>query len=563
MGRTRTSAHLIHEILKIHTTSFGMPRSPQTPSHDAFAVQTHGETVVAVLADGAGEARGAGEAARKIVKSLMTNYPARPATWPPQKALTEFTKLINRTLYHDSLARFGAPELISTLSVAVIEGDKLYGLNVGDSRVYLARGGKISQLSNDHVADDTKFKHVLNRAIGLAPEVEPHFFEMDLADGDVALLCSDGVSNVLDDDTLRTKLGRRCAARALVVDARDKATPETLDDMSAIVLDVAETGKLKAVSELPLDIPASLKRGDVLDGFTLVKAFQHNDRVWLATRDGQRFTLKFAPLEARDNEAVLHQFVKEAWNATRLAAEFFAKAFVPENASTRCYAMEFIEAPSLKTLLGSRRLSVDEAITLGKFLLGAAQYLLRFDLVHGDIKPENILVLSGYDSVHFKLVDFGSATEIFSITTRAGTPSYLAPERFHEALIAERTEIFAIGVTLFEALTNAFPYGEIERFQTPHFHPPKRPATLNSNIPPWLESLLLHAVCADASARYQNYSEMLFDLEHPEKVEPFHHHGSTWIERDPVRFYRTAFFTALALAIYLAIKLLCAGVRFP
>jgi serine/threonine protein phosphatase PrpC len=540
-----------------------MPRSQNAPSHDAFAVQSRDETVIAVLADGAGAARGAGEAAQKIVKSLMTNYSARPATWLPQKALTEFTKLINRTLYHDSLARFGAPELVSTLSVAVIEGDKLYGLNVGDSRVYLARGGELSQLSNDHVADDTKFKHVLNRAIGLAPEVEPHCFEVALADGDMALLCSDGVSNVLDDETLKTKLGRRCAARALVTNARDNATPDKLDDMSAIVLDVAETGRLKAVSELPLEIPTALNRGDVIDGFTLVKPFQHSDRVWLATRDGQRFTLKFAALEARDNEAVLHQFVKETWNATRLDADFFVKAFVPENATTRGYAMEFIEAPSLKTLLGSRRLSVDEAIALGKFLLKAAQYLLRFDLVHGDIKPENILVLSGYDSVHFKLVDFGSAREIFSTTTRAGTASYLAPERFHESPISERTEIFAIGVTLFEALTNAFPYGEIERFQTPHFHAPKHPAAQNPNIPPWLESLLLHAVCADAPARYQNYSEMLFDLEHPEKVAPFHHQDTTWIERDPLRFYKTAFFVALALAVYLAIKLLCAGVHFP
>ena len=58
-------------------------------------------------------------------------------------------------------------------------------------------------------------------------------------------------------------------------------------------------------------------------------------------------------------------------------------------------------------------------------------------------------------------------TEFFSVTSRAGTASYLAPERFQEAPISERTEIFAIGVTLFEALTQAFPFGEIERFQTP------------------------------------------------------------------------------------------------
>ena len=123
--------------------------------------------------------------------------------------------------------------------------------------------------------------------------------------------------------------------------------------MSAIVLDIEETGKLKAVSAQPLEIPTTLTKGDVIDGFTLVRPFQHSDRAWLATRDGQRFTLKFAPLEARDNEAVLNQFVKETWNATRLQAGFFPRAFVPEKNTTRCYAMEFIEAPSLKALLRS------------------------------------------------------------------------------------------------------------------------------------------------------------------------------------------------------------------
>jgi serine/threonine protein kinase len=280
------------------------------------------------------------------------------------------------------------------------------------------------------------------------------------------------------------------------------------------------------VSELPLEIPVSLHKGDVIDGFALVKPFQHSDRVWLATRDGQRFTLKFAPIEARDNDAVLTQFVKETWNATRIEAEFFVKAFVPENATKRFYAMEFIEAPSLKMLLGSRRLAVDEAIALGKFLLKAGQYLLQLDLVHGDIKPENILVLSGYDSLQFKLIDLGSATEVFSITSRAGTPSYLAPERFHGAPICERTECFSIGVT-------------------------------------WLESLLLRTVAIEPERSYQNYSEMLFDIEHPSKVEPFHHKDAPLLERNPLLFYKAGFFILLALALYLLLKLIAAGVPLP
>ncbi|HTL15730.1 MAG TPA: bifunctional protein-serine/threonine kinase/phosphatase, partial [Patescibacteria group bacterium] len=515
------------------------------------------ETVIAALADGAGLSQAAREAAERAVRSLVNNYETRPRSWAPQKALTEFTARINRMLHQDSLSRFGEPELITTLSVAVIEGDRLYGLNVGDSRVYLARQGGLTRLSMDHVVQGHGFNHVLERALGLAPEVEPHLFEAELQDGDVALLCSDGVSNALDEACLKDKLKSRSAARSIVSEAQERAATDTADDLSAIVLDIQTTGKLRAQEALPLKIPARLRRGDVIDGFVLKRAFQHSDRVWLATRDQQEFTLKFAPVEARDNEEFAHLFVKETWNATRLQdRRFFPRAFVPEEATQRYYAMEFIEAPTLSTLLRSRRLAIDEVVALGKFLLSACQYLLGYDLVHGDLKPENILVVSDFHGIQFRLVDFGNVTEIFSLTSRAGTATYLAPERFHEAPISERTEVYAIGVVLFQSLTRAFPFGEIERFQTPRFHSAKRPTALNPNVPPWLEAVLLRALSPRPERRYQNYSEMLFDLEHPEQVAAFHAENLPLLERDPLLFYRTGFFVLLVVVIALLVLLL-------
>jgi serine/threonine protein phosphatase PrpC len=542
--------------LKVNLTSYGLPKQDGAESDDSFAVKAWDETVIAVLADGAGAALDAREASTRIVKSLVSNYTVRPTSWSPQKALAEFTRIINHTLHHESLARHSAPEMISTLSVAVIEGNRLFGLNVGDSRVYLSRSGQLSQLSHDHVVNDRTFSHVLQRAIGLSAEVEPHCFTTELQDGDVALLCSDGVSNVLNEELLAKKLAHRTPARAIVQHARELATEETLDDASAIVIDIAETGKLRAVSQLPLSIPEKLRKGDIVDGYELVRPFQHSDRVWLATKDGQRWTMKFAPLEARDNEAVLHLFVKEAWNATRLHSEFFVEAFVPENATARYYVMEFVEAPSLKMLLASRRLAIDEAVELGRFLVEASTHLLRLDLVHGDIKPENILVISDYDRVRFKLIDMGSATEIFSVTTRAGTASYLAPERFHGTPISERTEIFSIGVTLYQALTGAFPYGEIERFQTPVFGHAKAPTRLNANIPPWLEALILRCIVVDPERTYQQYSELAFDLANPAKVEPFFRPDASLLEKNPLLFYKTGFFVLLALVLCLLAKLL-------
>ena len=143
--------------------------------------------------------------------------------------------------------------MITTLSVAVVEGDRLYGLNVGDSRVYLARDRRLIRLSEDHVAEMPGLHHVLGRAIGLAPDVHPHIFEQKLEDGDIALLCSDGVSSALDDRLLADNLCRRSIARSIVCAAREKATPETIDDTSAIVLDIENTGESQSGEPVAAD----------------------------------------------------------------------------------------------------------------------------------------------------------------------------------------------------------------------------------------------------------------------------------------------------------------------
>jgi serine/threonine protein kinase len=163
-------------------------------------------------------------------------------------------------------------------------------------------------------------------------------------------------------------------------------------------------------------------------------------------------------------------------------------------------------------------------------------------------------VLKESENLRFKLIDFGSINEIFSVTSRAGTPSYLAPERFRGAPCTERTEVFALGVIFYEALTGAFPYGEIEPFQTPVFGAARRPAVINSNVPPWLEAVALRAVAVKPEQRYQSFSEMKFDLEHPAKVRPFFDSSAPLLERNPVLFYKIAFAVSVALNLFLLFR---------
>ena len=104
---------------------------------------------------------------------------------------------------------------------------------------------------------------------------------------------------------------------------------------------------------------------------------------------------------------------------------------------------------------------------------------------------------------------------------------------------SERTELFAIGVTLYEALTGTYPYGEIERFQTPRFDSqPRRVVRLNPLVPDWLDSIILRAIESDTERRYQNFSEISYALAHPAQVVPHHPKDSPLLERNPVQFYK-------------------------
>jgi len=537
--------------MKVQSTAHGAPRRPGSVSEDAFRVHHGDGRVIAVLADGLGSSKAGGAAARRAVDMLVDYYLARPQAWSPRRALGEFVAQINRVFHLESELLHGSPELLCTLSAVALEGGRLYGFNVGDSPVYLWRKNSLRLLSQTHACVQPGMEHVLTRAVGLETSVEPALFECDVEDGDTVVLCSDGVSTALSIETISALLPRRAAARTLVAAALEVSdkNPELADDTSAVVLEIEQRGWNRTEDARPFEILPPLHAGDHIDDYQLVRSLQEGDRVWLARRDdGASHVLKFPPSEASSDEARADAFLRELWRASRIDSADFARALTSTRGSLRYYAMEFIDAPTLRESLKKNPLRVEDTVELGRFLLRSGQFLLSRDLVHGDLKPDNILVL-GDTPPRFQLIDFGSAAELFSVTSRAGTPSYLAPERFHGAPLSERTEIFAIGVTLYEALTRTYPYGEIERFQTPRFdHTPRRPTRLNPAIPPWLEAILLRALTPDATHRYQHFSEMAYDLDHPETVAPYTRRDAALIERDPLRFYKL-----LSLVLFLIV----------
>jgi len=538
----------------IQTSGFSLAKQKELTGDDFYEVKVFDDIVVSVVCDGVGSADEGAQAAKRVTRHLVNNFKNRPAAWSIEKSIKKFITSINTILYQESMDNYERPELITTVAIVVIEGERIYGANVGDSRVYLYRNSKLNQLSYDHSMQEKGYENVLTNAIGLSNDVEIYYFENNLQKDDYVLLCSDGLYTLMQDELLAKHL--LYGAYSLVKKASTLSSDNLPDDTTAVVINIKKTDEITVLKNLNLTIPKTLKKGTCIDGFTLIHSLIQNDRTWLCKKKEQTYVIKFAPKEAINESVILDLFVKEVWNAKRLKAGFFPKTIVPKKRTARYYIMTYLEGVNLKEYLKKRALGIDEALTLAKTLLKMSQFLLKYDLVHGDIKPENIIVIQRDGKKIFKIIDFGSITEVYSTASKVGTPSYLAPERFKQSAINEKTEIFAIGVTLFEALTGKYPYGEIEPFQTPTFKQPKLPSKFNNNIPSWIESIILRSISIDETLRYEHYSNMLYELENANKVKPFFDKNTPILQRDPLTFYKYGFFILLILNFYLFLQIM-------
>jgi len=544
------------ESSNIKYTGFSLAKRQELKGDDFYAVKTIGDLTVAIVCDGVGSATEGAQAAKRTTQHLMNNFKIRPKSWSIEKSIKTFIESINSILYKESQIDYESSELVTTLTIIVIHGNRLYGANVGDSRVYLFRDNKLTQLSSDHAMDEEGYENVLTQAIGIDKEVELYYFENLVEKDDKILLCSDGLYNVLEDKILKEKIP--LGAHSLVKKASKLEEDNLPDDTTAVVVEILKADERLTMRRQKLDIPETLKKDQIIDGYKLIKPLIQNERTWLVHKKTKDYVMKFAAFESKEDEALLDLFVKEAWNAKRLKANFFPKAVIPKTRTKRYYVMQLFHGEDLDQYLTHKQLTIDDSIELASTLLKMSQFLVKYDLVHGDIKPPNIMIAKDDDeNLEFKIIDFGSITEIFSTDSQAGTPSFLAPERFLNESISESTEVFSIGVTLYLALTGKYPYGEIEPFQNPTFKEAKAPSFYNKNIPNWLDSVILRSIAIEKKQRYSHYSEMNFELVHPEKVKPYFIKDAPLITKSPLVFYKRAFmlmtFINFAL-IYLLLK---------
>lgn len=187
--------------------------------------------------------------------------------------------------------------------------------------------------------------------------------------------------------------------------------------------------------------------------------------------------------------------------------------------------MEYIEGESLHSCLARAPLPADEAARLGAALATAVHDLHRQEVIHLDLKPANVLYRPEGEAV---LIDFGLARHAHfpdlveeEFHKPVGSSAYISPEQVIGNRCDPRSDLFAIGVILYQLCTGRLPFGEptsLSGFRRRLYLDPPPPRQLVPDLPAWMQEIILHCLEVDADQRYNTAAQIAFDLTHPGQV---------------------------------------------
>jgi beta-lactam-binding protein with PASTA domain/predicted Ser/Thr protein kinase len=224
---------------------------------------------------------------------------------------------------------------------------------------------------------------------------------------------------------------------------------------------------------------------------------------------------------AQDKEFV-ERFRREAQSAAGLQHPNVVSIFDRgEFRDTYFIAMEYVDGPQLKDLVRGG-MSTKEAIDFTRQVLNAARFAHRKGIVHRDLKPQNVLI---DDEGRARVADFGIArgesSDITATGSVMGTAQYLSPEQAQGKETTPRSDIYSIGVILYEALTGRVPFqgdSAVAVALKQVSETPRRPSAINPNVPPALDAVVMRALAKDPEARFRDADAFLKALDAAERA---------------------------------------------
>ncbi len=519
--------------------------------------------MVAALADGVSGAKGGRIAAELAVRTLIEGFYDQPDTIGPAAAVARVMTPFNRWLHSMGQAdtmRHAA----TTFTAFVLKGRRGHVLHVGDSRAWHFRDGRLTVLTQDHTRSKPEQQHILYRAVGIEERLRLDHHEITLEPHDRLLLTSDGVHGTLSDKRIATLLSARRSAEAdaaaLVEAALDGGSQ---DNASAILIDVValpapdHDAIAGDVARLPILPPPD--EGQSIDGFRLDSLLSDGryTRLFRAIdiASGETVAIKFPKPALLSESGARLAFAREILVGSRVSSPFVGGVIaVPAERQTRLYGVQpFHEGQTLEARMGGH-VGLEEGLKIAVGITRAVAALHRLDIIHRDIKPDNVMLTA----TGLKLIDLGVArlprVDEFAASEVPGTPSYLAPEMFSGNAGDQATDQFALGVTLWRLFAGRFPYGESEAFSRPRFGALEVPSRSRADLPAWLDATLMRCVAVDPGERFADVVELLRALEGGAAVARNRLKPLPLIERHPVRFWQ-GLCALLAVALIAALTI--------
>ena len=274
----------------------------------------------------------------------------------------------------------------------------------------------------------------------------------------------------------------------------------------------------------------SLHSGDQLDHYRIENLVARSGMasIFRGTdlRDGRPVAIKVPHPEAEGDPVLFDRFHREEEIGSTLDHPGVMKVTAEDGRSQLYMVMEWVEGRLLREILTEKKkLPPERAVKIAIGICDALDYIHSHGVVHRDLKPENIMVDA---EDHIKLIDFGIAGQagarrltFAKFSQTLGTPDYISPEQIKGKRGDARTDIYSLGVMLYEMLTGKVPFRGPNAFAIMNdrlLNNPVPPREVNPEISPALQEVIYRALERDPKNRYSTAREFAWDLAHLDQV---------------------------------------------
>lgn len=273
-----------------------------------------------------------------------------------------------------------------------------------------------------------------------------------------------------------------------------------------------------------------LHAGDQLDHYRIESLVARSGMasIFKATdlSTGRTVAIKVPHPEMESDPVFFERFEREENIGRKLDHPGVMKVLSDDHRSRKYMVMEWVEGKLLRLILNEqKKFPPERAVRIALALARTLDYIHANGVVHRDLKPENIVV---GDDDGTKIIDFGIAANagarritFSNLQSALGTPDYISPEQVKGKRGDAKTDIYALGVMLYEMLTGKVPWTGSNAFLIMNdrlLNNPVPPREIDPTISPELQEIIYRAIERDPRTRYPNAQEMILDLEHPERV---------------------------------------------